>query len=192
MNLASPPRHLGGFTGIGYDKGRSVVAQALWFAVLNLLFVKWWLPGRFRPVLLRMFGADVGTGVFIRHRVRVLWPWKLAIGNDCWIGEDAWLLNLEPIQLGHDVCVSQGVFLCTGSHDRGSPTFEYDNGPIDIGDCAWIGAQATILRGVRVGAQAVIAACLRVSRDVPDGTLVLHNDLESRTPAPVGEEPGGR
>src|SRR4051794_27906578 len=165
---ARQDRSLAGFTGVGYDKGRSLVVQAAWFAVLNLFFLKWWLPARLRPHLLRLFGAQVGQGVFIRHRVRVLWPWKLEVGDNCWIGEDAWFLNLEPIRLGDDVCISQGAFLCTGSHDRRSPTFEYDNGPIDVGDHAWIGAQATVLRGVSIGRSAVVAACVRITQNVAD------------------------
>lgn len=165
-------RRLRGFTGAGYAKGRPVVVQALWFAVLNMAFVKWWLPARLRPALLRAFGASVGDGVFIRHRVRVLWPWKLTIGDDCWIGEDAWLLNLEPITLGHDVCLSQGVFLCAGSHDRMSETFEYDNAPIVVEPEAWIATQATVLRGVTVGRGAVVGAKALVAHDVPAGALV--------------------
>jgi putative colanic acid biosynthesis acetyltransferase WcaF len=173
---AGSVRRLADFTGAGYDKGRPIVVQALWFAALNLLFSAWWFPARWRPGLLRLFGAEVGQRVFIRHRVRVLWPWKLRIGDDCWIGEDAWLLNLEPITLGHDVCVSQGAFLCAGSHDRRSPSFEYDNAPIDVGDHVWIGARATVLRGVRIGDGAVVGACVLVSRDVPDGALVVQDD----------------
>jgi putative colanic acid biosynthesis acetyltransferase WcaF len=167
-----PLRSLADFQGTGYDKGRPYIIQALWFAVQNLLFSKWWLPKALRPILLRLFGAEVGNNVFIRHRVRVLWPWKLTIGDDCWIGEDAWILNLEPVWIGHDVCVSQGVFLCTGSHDMNSPSLEYDNGPIIIGDGVWLCAQAMVLRGVTVGRGAVIAARARVSSDVPAKSLV--------------------
>jgi putative colanic acid biosynthesis acetyltransferase WcaF len=148
------------------------MVQAAWFTVHNLFFSKWWLPAALRPLILRIFGADIGHGVFIRHRVRVLWPWKLTVGDNSWIGEDAWILNLEPVRIGHDVCVSQGVFLCTGSHDIASPTFEYDNAPITISDEAWLGAQAMILRGVTVGRGAVIAARSRVSSDViPESVL---------------------
>jgi putative colanic acid biosynthesis acetyltransferase WcaF len=171
-----PLRSLAGFKGSGYDKGRSYITQAMWFAVQNMVFSKWWLPKAMRPRLLRLFGAEVGHNVFIRHRVRVLWPWKLAIGDNCWIGEDAWILNLEPVSIGHDVCVSQGVFLCTGSHDRTSPTFEYDNGPISIGDEVWLGAQALILRGVTIGRGAVIAARARVSSEVSPGLLLRSAD----------------
>jgi putative colanic acid biosynthesis acetyltransferase WcaF len=106
---ATPQRSLRSFTGAGYDKGRPVAVQALWFAMMNLMFMKWWFPGRWRPTVLRTFGAQIGERVLIRHRVRILWPWKLSISDDCWIGEDAWLLNLEPITIEHDVS-SGGVF----------------------------------------------------------------------------------
>jgi len=162
-------RSLRAFTGTGYDKGAGWVKQAAWFAVLNLVFGTWWCPGALRPWLLRAFGATVGERVLIRHRVRVLWPWKLTVGDDCWIGEGVWLLNLEPITLGHDVCLSQEAFLCTGSHDRRSASFEYDNAPIRVGDGAWVAAQSLVLRGVHIGEAAVVGARAIVSRDVPPG-----------------------
>lgn len=181
MMSVSFTRSLGGFQGTGYDKGRPRLVQAIWFAVQNVLFYRWWLPAAWRPPLLRLFGADVGPNVLIRHRVRVLWPWKLAIGANTWIGEDAWILNLEPVRIGHDVCVSQGVFLCTGSHDMSSPTFEYDNGPILIEDEAWLCAQAIILRGVTVGKGAVVAARCKVSSNVPAGSLVTSSGVREQS-----------
>ena len=168
-------RDLAGFSGLGYDKGRPAVVQALWFAAQNLLFAAWWFPASLRPKLLRLFGASVGEDVFIRHRVRVLWPWKLCIGDHTWIGEGAWLLNLEPIEIGNDVCISQEAFLCTGSHDVSSPTFEYDNAPIRIEECAWIGARSMVLRGVTIGRASVVSAGARVSKDVPPQALVRYN-----------------
>lgn len=166
-------RSLAGFTGQGYDRGRGLLWQVAWFAVLNLAFRTWWFPARLRPGLLRLFGARVGRGVLIRPGVRVHWPWKLTVGDHCWIGEDAWLLNLEPIRLGSDVCVSQQALLCTGSHDHRSETFEFDNGPIEVGDGAWIAARATVLRGVRVGVGALVGAGALAVRDVPAGGRVL-------------------
>jgi putative colanic acid biosynthesis acetyltransferase WcaF len=177
----SAARSLAGFHGHGYDKGRPRVVQAAWFAVQNLIFWKWWLPASLRPKLLRGFGAQVGNNVFIRHRVRVLWPWKLKVGDNTWIGEDAWILNLEPVTIGHDVCISQGVFLCAGGHDMTSPTFEYDNGPIAIADEVWVGAQAMVLRGVTVGKGAVVAARCKVSNDVPPGSLLTTSGLRRQS-----------
>ncbi len=161
------PRDLAAFTGAGYHKGRSRLWQAAWFATMNLVFSKWWLPPRFRPAILRAFGAQVGDRVLIRHRVRVLWPWKLSIGDDCWIGEGAWLLNLEPIVIEDDVCLSQESMLCTGSHRHDDPAFEFDNAPIRIGRGAWVAARATVLRGTTVNPGEVISAHAVRSRRRP-------------------------
>ena len=166
-------RHdLASFTGVGYDRGRSLPWQVAWFAVQHTAFKKWWFPARLRPVVLRLFGAEIGERVLIRSGVRVHWPWKLRIGPDCWIGEDCWILNLEPVHIGHDVCVSQGAFLCTGSHHHDDPAFEFDNGAITIGDSSWVAAQALVLRGVTVGDGALVGARAVVFRDVPVGGRV--------------------
>jgi len=151
-------RRLRSFTGVGYDKGRSRAWQVLWFAVMNIAFMKWWMPMRYRPAILRAFGAQVGERVRIRQNVRVLWPWKLSIGDDCWIGEGVWLLNLEQITIDHDACLSQEAFLCTGSHVHRDPAFEFDNAPIHIGVGAWIAARATVLRGTTVRDGVVVGA----------------------------------
>ncbi|WP_375500606.1 putative colanic acid biosynthesis acetyltransferase [uncultured Jatrophihabitans sp.] len=164
--------HLADFTGAGYDKGRSKLWQASWFATERLLFRAWWFPMAWKPAILRAFGARIGTGVHIRHTVRVLWPWKLEIDDHAWVGEGAWLLNLENIRIGANACVSQEAFLCTGSHDHLSSTFEFDNGPITIEDSAWVAAQAMVLRGVTVGQGALVGARAVVTRSVPAGTRV--------------------
>jgi putative colanic acid biosynthesis acetyltransferase WcaF len=175
-------RDLAGFTGAGYDKGRPGAVQVLWLLVSGILTTRWWCPMALRLSVLRMFGATIGDGVVVRHRVRIHWPWKLTVGDHSWIGEDVWILNLEPVRIGSHVCVSQGVLLCTGSHDRRSPTFEYDNAPIVVEDGAWVAARATVLRGVTVGADATIGACALVTRDVPAGATVLAPPSTTREP----------
>jgi len=171
-------RSLAARRGRPYDKGRGFLAQALWVATSTLIFTKVWCPNRLRCAILRWFGAEVGTGVLIKQRVRVQWPWKLSIGDNSWVGTDAELYNLDKIVIGSDVAISQHVYLCTGSHDRRSPTFDFDNGPIVIEDGAWLCAGVTVLRGVTVGANSVVGATSLVSRDVPPDSLV-------RPPAPT-------
>lgn len=150
--------------------------------VSGLVSTRWWCPPSVRARILRAFGAQIGVGTNIRHNVKIHWPWKLTVGDHTWIGDGAHLLNLEPITLGHDVCISQHVFLCTGSHDARSPSFEYDNGPIAIDDGAWVAARATVLRGVRIGAGAVVGATALVTADVPPGAVVLapRGDVRAR------------
>jgi putative colanic acid biosynthesis acetyltransferase WcaF len=171
--VTAPARDLNGFSGAGYDIGRSKVVQVAWLLVSGAIFVRWWCPASFRVAILRAFGANVADDVLVRHRVRIHWPWKLTVGAGSWIGEGAWLLNLEPITIGRNVCVSQEAFLCTGSHDRHSPTFEFDNGPITIEDGAWIAARAIVLRGVTVGTGATVGAAALVSKDVPANGFVV-------------------
>ncbi|MOA04038.1 Maltose O-acetyltransferase [compost metagenome] len=45
-------------------------------------------------------------------------------------------------------------------------------GPIHIKKNAWIGANATILSGVTIGQNAIVAAGAVVSKDVPDNAIV--------------------
>lgn len=163
---------LADFTGAGYDKGRPKHIQALWLATSDVIR-QWWFPTKARVAVLRAFGAQIGDGVLIRHRVRIHWPWKLTVGDHTWIGEGTWILNLEPVTIGSNVCISQDVLLCTGSHDRRSPSFEFDNAPIIVSDGAWVAARSTVLRGVTVGEGALVGAVALVTQDVAPGSLVL-------------------
>lgn len=159
---------LSGFTGRGYERGRSVGVQVLWLIAREVL-MKWWCPNGLRITVLRLFGARIGAGVLIRHQVKIHWPWKLDVADNSWIGEEVWILNLEHVTIGSNTCISQGVLVCTGSHDRRSPTFEFDNAPIVIGDSVWVAARATLLRGTRIGDGATIGASVVVTGDVPPG-----------------------
>jgi putative colanic acid biosynthesis acetyltransferase WcaF len=80
----------------------------------------------------------------------------LVIGDHSWIGEDVWIDNLAEVEIGSNVCISQGAYLCTGSHDWSRPTFDLVVKPIRIGNGAWIAARAAIRPGVSVGEGAVL------------------------------------
>jgi maltose O-acetyltransferase len=58
--------------------------------------------------------------------------------------------------------------------------------PVEIGDGAWIGIGAILLKGVQVGADARVAAGAVVTRDVPPGARVAGNParVEDETGAP--------
>ena len=172
MSEQIPYPRLATFPPGGYDKGRNALWQAAWMGFQGLFFTKWWFPRRLRPVVLRFFGATIAKDVTIRQNVRVQWPWKLTIGADTWVGEDSWLYNVEPITIGHDVCLSQGAFVCTGSHDHNSSDFHCTNKPIVIEDGVWLCTQSLVLAGVTVGTGAVVGARAIAFHDVPAGTSV--------------------
>ncbi|RLP68677.1 putative colanic acid biosynthesis acetyltransferase [Mycetocola manganoxydans] len=182
-DFAASRRRLAGFTGAGYDRGRNTIWQIGWMLTSGLITSRWWCPPSIRAAILRGFGATIGRGVNIRHGVRIHWPWKLTVGHNSWIGEQTWILNLEPVTIGDDVCISQDVFLCTGSHDRHSPTFEFDNAPIVVQDGAWVAARATILRGTVVGRDSVIGATALVRGNVAPGSVILGAAATNHSPS---------
>ncbi len=178
ISTSQPGRDLSAFTGEGYDIGRGRAVQAIWVAVDRIVFRRIWCPARLRVWILRRFGASVGPAVLIRHDVQIHWPWKLSIGEKSWIGAGAWVLNLEHVRIGRNVCISQGAMLCTGSHDRRSPSFEFDNAPITIEDGAWIAARAIVLRGVTIGRGATVGAGAVANRSLPNDGMLVASSVE--------------
>jgi putative colanic acid biosynthesis acetyltransferase WcaF len=159
-----------------YHSERSRIVQALWFFVgLPLLRCQALPSSSFRRALLRLFGAKIGTGVVIKPGVRVKYPWLLRVGNHCWIGEDCWIDNLSLVYLGSSVCLSQGVYLCTGNHDWSDPAFGLTVGPIHIHDGAWICARAIIGPGTRIGEGAVLTAGSVATKSVQPYTIQAGN-----------------
>jgi putative colanic acid biosynthesis acetyltransferase WcaF len=147
---------LGDFNNDNFDRGRSRLVEAFWRIVEGLFFNSW-LPGPgWRVWLLRAFGAQAGKGIVIKPHVRVKFPWKLRIGDHSWIGESVWIDNLAEVSIGSNCCISQGVYLCTGSHRWDKETFDLETKPIVIENQCWVGAMARIAPGVRMGEGAVL------------------------------------
>jgi putative colanic acid biosynthesis acetyltransferase WcaF len=156
---------------VGFDRGASRLKEAIWLLVQLLLFrlCPFGLYAIKRFVL-RLFGARIGRGVVIKPQTKITFPWKLSIGDHVWLGEECWLLNLERLTIGNNVCVSQRAFLCAGSHDYRRSTFDLIVKPIVLEDGVWIGANAWVGPGVTVGRSAVLSASSVALQDLePDG-----------------------
>jgi putative colanic acid biosynthesis acetyltransferase WcaF len=150
---------LANYRAAGFDRGAGVVKETIWLIMSLFLFRL--CPFNFSALkrcALRAFGAEVGCGVILKPRVNIKFPWRLVIGDYVWLGEECWLLNLERIVIGNNVCISQRAFLCTGSHNYKSPTFDLIVKPITVEDGAWVGAGSWLGPGIRVGNHAVLAA----------------------------------
>ena len=145
----------------------------------NWLIILWWLVqaiafplslhnlNGFRCWLLRLFGAKIGRGVVIRPTARFTYPWKVAIGDYSWVGDDVVFYSIDEITLGSHAVISQKSYLCTGSHNIHQPTFPLTTAPINIGNGVWVATDCFVAPGVTIGANTVIGARSSVFRDLP-------------------------
>lgn len=143
------------------------LVNALFFKPSPKIFYGW------RRSLLRGFGAQIGKGVIIRPSVHIQFPWKVVIGDRSWVGDGATLYSLGDIHIGDNTVISQNSYLCTGTHDRHSATFEIEAHPIKIGNSCWIASDVFIGPGVTICDEVVVGARSMVfkSIDVTDGTV---------------------
>ncbi len=167
---------LSAFKNPDYDPGRGLLVRTLWYYCSLFFLESGWLPvSGFKSWLLRLFGAKIGRGVNFKPHVRIKYPWRLAIGDHCWIGQNVWIDNIDDVRIGNHVCISQYAYLCTGSHDHRSPTFNLLAKPIVVHTGSWIGARAALLGGVVVNANAIVAAGSVVVKSVAAATIVGGN-----------------
>ena len=160
------------FDSKSFKRGRGVLTEALWVIAFSPLMTSQ-LPGsRWRVSLLRAFGASIGKAVVIKPHVIVKFPWRLTVGDHSWIGEGGWIDNLAPVVIGSYACISQGAYLCTGSHDWRQPTFDLITKPINIGASAWVCAKAIVAPGVTIGEGAVVGLGAVATSDVPDWRIL--------------------
>ena len=148
---------LGTFDGSDFDKGAGFLKATLWYFVNALIVRASWNPFMgIKVALLRAFGAKIGKGLVIKNNVIIKSPWNLVIGDDCWLGENCWIDNLDKVVIGSNVCISQGALLLTGNHDYTISSMPYRNAPIKIEDGAWVGAKTTVCPGVTVHRNAIL------------------------------------
>ncbi|WP_082209829.1 WcaF family extracellular polysaccharide biosynthesis acetyltransferase [Fischerella sp. PCC 9605] len=159
-----------------YTPGAPYWKQVLWYFLGFPLVKSYWLPmSALKVWLLRIFGAKIGRNVRIKPGVRVKFPWRLSIGDHVWIGEDAWIDNLAQVTIESHVCLSQGVYLCTGNHDWTHPDFKLMTAPIHIQESSWIAAKAVIGPGVTVGRGAVLTLGGVTARSLEPMTIYAGN-----------------
>lgn len=186
--------NLSTFRPSGFDRGAGSLKESVWLIVSLLLFRLCPVSlSSLKCVILRIFGAKIGRGVVIKPQVKITFPWKLEIGDFVWLGEQCWLMNLAPIIIGNNVCISQRAFLCTGNHNYRLPSFDLIVKPITVEDGAWLGAACFVGPGVKVGSHAILTACSMISRDMePWGiyqgnpaVFVKRRTIEIAQPAPM-------
>lgn len=137
--------------------GASKPKQILWYFI-NIFFFKnpCNVSSGIKIKLLRLFGASIQNGVVIKPAVNIKYPWKLRLGKNVWLGEEAWIDNLSDVIIGDNVTISQGALLLTGSHDHTKETFDFVSYPIVLEEGVWIGAKAVVFGGVTCHSHSVL------------------------------------
>jgi len=157
---------LSSFDNSWYKPGNKLKV-ILWYFVNVLFFKSAMNPSSgLKRILLKLFGAKVGQGVVIKPGVNIKYPWNLTIGDFSWIGENVWIDNLDQVNIGANVCLSQGALLICGNHDYKKSTFDLITKPITIERGAWIGAKSIVSGGVTVGSHAVLALGSITAKDL--------------------------
>jgi len=152
------------------------IKRCLWFFFNILVFKTSLFPFyRFKVTLLRLFGARIGRNVVIKPSVNIKYPWFLEVGDSVWIGEEVWIDNLAKIQIGNNVCLSQGSLLLTGNHDYAKESFDLMVNPIILEDGVWIGARSIVCGGCICRDHAVLSSGSVASGELESGWIYRGN-----------------
>ncbi len=130
-------------------------------------------PEEIRNLVSRITSFEVDATTMVFPPFQVNYGKNTKIGKNVFINFDCTFLDLGGITIDDNVMLAPKVCLLSEGHpiapnDRQTLTA----GCIHIKRNAWIGANATILQGVTIGENSVVAAGAVVSKDIPDNTIV--------------------
>jgi acetyltransferase-like isoleucine patch superfamily enzyme len=130
-------------------------------------------PTEIRNLLSQITGTEIDESTVVFTPLYLNYGKHLKIGKNVFINFDCTFLDLGGITIDDGVLIAPKVSLLSEGHPI-SPENRHSLmvGHIHIKKNAWIGANATILQGVTIGENAVVAAGAVVSNDVPDNTIV--------------------
>ncbi len=125
-------------------------------------------------LLEQILGRPLPAGVTIYPPFFTDHGLNLDLGDRVFINQNCTFLDYAGIRLGPRVLVAPKATFVTVGHpvDTEDRRVWLTGGPIDVGENVWIGAGATILPGVTIGRDSVVAAGAVVAEDVPERSLV--------------------
>lgn len=130
-------------------------------------------PDQVRMLFSQLTGKTIDASFFMFPPFYTDFGKNITIGKNVFVNTGCTFQDRGGITIGDGTQIGQNVVLCTLNH--GIPPEErhitYPS-PIVIGENVWIGASATIIPGVTVGDNAIIAAGAVVTKDVPANAIV--------------------
>jgi len=163
------------FNNDWYKLGASFPVRGLWYTLNRFFFISYFPFSSFKIFLLRMFGARVGKGLVIKPNVNIKYPWRLKIGDHCWIGEGVWIDSLDEVVIGDNCCISQGALLLCGNHNYKKSTFDLNTGKIILEEGVWLGARSIVCGGVTCGSHSVLSVASVAVSDLESYSIYKGN-----------------
>lgn len=111
-----------------------------------------------RKFLYRLMGMKIGKRSRILMKTKVVFPWKIKIGDRSIINENCYLDGRGTLVIGDDVSISFNTKVLTASHDIKDSDFRYVEKAVKIKDRVFIGIDSILLTGVVLEENVVIAA----------------------------------
>lgn len=125
-----------------------------------------------RALMSRLVGYKVDDGFRLFPPVYTDFGKNIKIGKDVFVNSGCCFQDQGGVTLGDGCLVGHNVVFATLDHDKcPSKRGDMTAAPIVVGKDVWIGAHATILKGVTIGDGAIVAAGAVVTRDVPPNTI---------------------
>jgi len=104
---------------------------------------------------------------------------RVVIGESCLMSPGSRISASDEIVLGDGVMLANGAYITDCDwhtiHDR---MVRSEPAPVRIGNNVWLGDHATVLKGVTIGDNSVLAARAVVTRDVPANVVVAGNPAQ--------------
>lgn len=124
--------------------------------------------------LLNKLIPEKGNNVDIRTPLKGVNLGKVKIGNNVVVMNGALMMASGGITIEDNTMLAANVQLISNNHDLEKRSI-ITCLPIHIKKNCWIGAGATILRGITIGENSVVGAGSVVTKDVPDNVIVAGN-----------------
>ena len=96
----------------------------------------------------------------------------LRIGKGTYLNRNTVVIAHKLVDIGSNCAISWDVVIMDSDMHFMTPDGVEDNKPVIIEDNVWIGCRCIILKGVRIGKGAIVAAGAIVTKDVPSYTIV--------------------
>ena len=147
----------------------------------------WHTEAEVRDFLRRITRSEVPDTVRVFAPLNINYGPGVRFGNDCFLNFGCTLLAIGGITIEDDVFIGPQCVLATEYHPE-EPATRHTllTKPIVVKRNAWLGAKVTVLAGVTIGENAIVAAGSVVTKDVPDNMVVAGSP--ARVVRPINPE----